>query len=160
MKITTIQIIRRDNTETKLKALVNIVLDDMIAIHDIKVIDNGEVYFLAMPSRSTKAGSFKDIVHPINQDVRKVFEELILGAYKKSIDNNFSYLELRLSQESDVSLLQQSFEMFEIVNSTLSSAFADDSNMPKEFQEKKPLHSSSKSNGSEIDAELLKWLES
>lgn len=94
MQITSIQITRRDNTGTKLKATVSIVLDDMVVIHDIKVLNNAGTIFLAMPSRSTKAGTFKDTVHPINQDVRTAFEQLIIGAYNKAVEQQCAKLEL------------------------------------------------------------------
>lgn len=160
MQITSIQITRRDNTGTKLKATVNIVLDDMVVIHDIKVLDNGGVYFLAMPSKSTKMGTFKDIVHPINQDVRKVFEQLIIGAYKKALDQNCSRIELRLPQPLDIGLLEQSCEMFEVVNSSTYSAQVSVSNVPITSSENKPLQGLTKSTTTNCDDELLKWLES
>ena len=77
MKITAIQIRRLENTGTKLKAIVTIVLDDMIAVHDIKVLQSAEDMFLAMPSRLTKQNTFQDVVHPIHSSVRKLLERLI-----------------------------------------------------------------------------------
>jgi stage V sporulation protein G len=38
--------------------------------------------FIAMPSRKTATGGYRDIAHPINPDVRKMFEDEILKAYK------------------------------------------------------------------------------
>ena len=160
MQITSIQITRRDNTGTKLKATVSIVLDNMVVIHDIKVLDNAGVYFLAMPSKSTKMGTFKDIVHPINQDVRKAFEQLIIGAFKKSLDQNYTRMELQLPQPLDIGLLEQSCEMFEVTNSSAHSAHIDASNTSIASPESKSLHSSSKTATTDGDDELLKWLES
>lgn len=70
----------------KLKAVASIIIDDCFAIHDIKVIagDSGE--FIAMPSRKTPAGDFKDIAHPINSETREHMRECILNAYKKSLE--------------------------------------------------------------------------
>ena len=84
MKITAIQIRRLENTGTKLKAIVTIVLDDMIAVHDIKVLQSAEDMFLAMPSRLTKQNTFQDVVHPIHSSVRKLLERLILMLMNKS----------------------------------------------------------------------------
>lgn len=160
MQITSIQITRRDNTGTKLKATVSIVLDNMVVIHDIKVLDNAGTYFLAMPSKSTKMGTFKDIVHPINQDVRKAFEQLIIGAFKKALDQNYTRMELQLPQPLDIDLLEQSCEMFEIVNSSSHYTHIDVSNTPIASLESKSLRGSSKSTTTDDDDELLKWLES
>ena len=160
MQITSIQITRRDNTGTKLKATVSIVLDNMVVIHDIKVLDNAGNYFLAMPSKSTKMGTFKDIVHPINQDVRNAFEQLIIGAFKKALEHNYTRIELQLPQSLDIVLLEQSCEMFEVVNSSSHSAYIDVSNTSIASPERKSLHSSSKSTATDCDDELLKWLES
>lgn len=160
MKITSIQITRRDNTGTKLKATVSIVLDNMVVIHDIKVLENAGAYFLAMPSKSTKMGTFKDIVHPINQDVRKAFEQLIIGAFKRVLEQNCTRMELQLLKPLDIELLEQSCDMFEVVNSSTHSAHIDVSNTPTASLESKSLHSLSKSTTTEDDDELMKWLES
>ena len=160
MQITSIQITRRDNTGTKLKATVSIVLDNMVVIHDIKVLENAGAYFLAMPSRSTKMGKFKDIVHPINQDVRKAFEQLIIGAFKKALDQNYTRMELQLPQPLDIELLEQSCNMFEVINSSTHSVHIDVSNTPIVSPESKSSHGLSKSTTTDGDDELLKWLES
>ena len=99
MLITTIQIRRKENTGTKMHGIANLTLDDMIAIHDIKVLKNGENLFFAMPSRAANASTFKDIVHPINGKVRQVFERLIFDAYKMADDMKCSHLELVLKNE-------------------------------------------------------------
>lgn len=154
MQITSIQITRRDNTGTKLKATVSIVLDDMVVIHDIKVLNNAGTIFLAMPSRSTKAGTFKDTVHPINQDVRTAFERLIIGAFNKAVEQQCAKLELRFSQKTDISLLEQSCEMFEVATAS-SSIFQPG---PSESNSRS-LPSNPKPTEPQNDA-LLKWLES
>ncbi len=154
MQITSIQITRRDNTGTKLKATVSIVLDDMVVIHDIKVLNNDGSVFLAMPSRSTKVGTFKDTVHPINQEVRTAFEQLIIGAYNKAVEQQYTKMEMKFSQSTDVSLLEQSCEMFEV---TVTSAGPFQPSSPEKSSS--PLPRNSKPNESQNDA-LLKWLES
>ena len=154
MQITSIQITRRDNTGTKLKATVSIVLDDMVVIHDIKVLNNAGTIFLAMPSRTTKAGTFKDIVHPINQDVRKAFERLIIGAYERAVKKNYSKLELQFSQNTSINIFEQSCDMFEVAD---ASAYSTLSSLTEEFS--KASSAKPKPSESKNDA-LLKWLES
>lgn len=82
MKISEIRI-RLVNKESKLKALASIIIDDCFAIHDIKIISNNKEYFVAMPSRKTPDGGFKDIAHPINSETRNMVSELILKEYFK-----------------------------------------------------------------------------
>ncbi|MCR4889841.1 MAG: SpoVG family protein, partial [Ruminococcus sp.] len=55
------------------------------AVHDIKVVQGDERLFVAMPSRKDENGVFRDIVHPISPDSRKLFEETILEAYERQI---------------------------------------------------------------------------
>ncbi|HBN11221.1 MAG TPA: septation protein SpoVG, partial [Ruminococcus sp.] len=69
MEITDIKI-RKIITEGRLRAVISITLDDMIAIHDIKIVKGDERLFVAMPSRKDETGIFRDIVHPISPQAR------------------------------------------------------------------------------------------
>ncbi len=80
MKITDIKI-RRIFDEGILKAVVSITIDKVFAIHEIKIIDNGEHRFVAMPSRVYDDGSHHDIVHPIGTNARRAIEKIILDAF-------------------------------------------------------------------------------
>ena len=82
MQLTDIRV-RRVSDSGKMKAIVSITIDDMFAIHDIKVIDSQNGLFVAMPSRKTASGEFKDIAHPINQEARFAVQNAILEAYLK-----------------------------------------------------------------------------
>lgn len=81
MNITDIKIRKIYEDDSRLRALVSITVDDEFAIHDIKVIQGQERYFVAMPSRREENGTFRDIAHPIKADVRQSLEEKILAAY-------------------------------------------------------------------------------
>ena len=81
MEITDIKI-RKLITEGRLRAVVSITLDNMLAVHDIKVVQGDSRLFIAMPSRRDENGIFRDIVHPIQPEARKMFEEKILDAYQ------------------------------------------------------------------------------
>ena len=61
-------------------------LDDSFAVHDIRIIEGDNGLFIAMPSRKTAAGGYRDIAHPINPEVRAMFEEAILNAYENAED--------------------------------------------------------------------------
>ena len=80
MQITDMKI-RKMMTEGRLRAIVSITLDGMLAVHDIKVVQGEERLFVAMPSRKDEAGIFRDIVHPISPESRQYLESQILDAY-------------------------------------------------------------------------------
>ncbi|HIT62025.1 MAG TPA: septation regulator SpoVG [Candidatus Caccovivens faecavium] len=84
MKITDIRV-RLVNNNDKLKAVASITIDDELVVHDIKVINGKDGYFLSMPSRKSDDGKFKDIVHPIKTEVRESLKEQILAAYEKAL---------------------------------------------------------------------------
>ncbi|SFX97612.1 septation regulator SpoVG [Ruminococcus sp. XPD3002] len=84
MEITDVKI-RKIMSEGRLRAVVSVTVDDMLAVHDIKVVQGDERLFVAMPSRKDENGVFRDIVHPISPLARKQFEEVILEAYQRQL---------------------------------------------------------------------------
>ena len=84
MKITEIKI-RKTFDEGKLKAIVSVVFDKCLAVHDIKIIDIGTRKFVAMPSRIDENGIYRDIVHPILAESRGMIETEILDAYERYV---------------------------------------------------------------------------
>ena len=84
--------IRNLTSEGKLKALVSVVVDDCIAIHEIKIIQTEQKAFIVMPSSVSDIGEDRDIVHPINSDTRKALEDAILTAYHSCRCDNDLYL--------------------------------------------------------------------
>ena len=88
LNITDIRIRKVAADGSKLKAVASVIIDDCFAIHDIKIIDGAEGDFIAMPSRKTPSGEFKDIVHPINTETREALKQLILKAYNESVDSD------------------------------------------------------------------------
>lgn len=78
MQITDVRI-RKVTKEGKMKAVVSITLDDEFAVHDIKVIEGDKGLFIAMPSRKTSDGEYRDIAHPINSVTRDRIQSLILN---------------------------------------------------------------------------------
>ncbi|MBQ1518663.1 MAG: septation regulator SpoVG [Ruminococcus sp.] len=84
MEITDVKI-RKIMTDGRLRAVVSVTIDDMLAVHDIKVVQGDERLFVAMPSRKDENGVFRDIVHPIAASSRKLIEETILDAYEKQM---------------------------------------------------------------------------
>jgi len=83
MEITGIKI-KKLATDNKMKAIASITIDDCFAIHDIKVIENEDKVFVAMPNKRLKDGTFKDVAHPINFETRANIEKLIIDAYNNA----------------------------------------------------------------------------
>ena len=82
MNITDIRM-RLMNKDTKMKAVASVTFDDEFVIHDIKVIEGEKGWFIAMPSRKSADGEYRDIAHPIRSDVRDELQNAILNEYKK-----------------------------------------------------------------------------
>ncbi len=66
----------------KLRALVSVTFDGVLAVHDIKIIDGHDRLFLAMPSRRMPDGHFRDIAHPVGSALRVELEQEVLDAYR------------------------------------------------------------------------------
>lgn len=87
MNITDVRIRMVQKEDSKLKAVASITLDDAIAIHDIKIVEGTDGCFVAMPSRKTQDGEYRDIAHPINADARNVLISAVMAAYEKESAN-------------------------------------------------------------------------
>lgn len=83
MEITDVRV-RKIDKEGKMKAVVSITIDDEFVIHDIKVIEGEKGLFIAMPSKKSADGEYRDIAHPINSETRGMLEEIILKSYEDS----------------------------------------------------------------------------
>jgi stage V sporulation protein G len=83
MEITDVKVIPVD--DEKLKAFVSIVFDHCFVVTDLKVIHGPKGLFVSMPSKKRKDGTFKDIAHPLNNQMRQYLEEKILGVYKQQV---------------------------------------------------------------------------
>ena len=77
--------IRKIAAEGKMKAIVSVTFDNEFVVHDIKIIEGQNGLFIAMPSRKTPDGEFKDIAHPINTETRERIQSAILEAYEKAV---------------------------------------------------------------------------
>ena len=76
-----VRIVKKD--DSKLKAVASVTFDDCFVVHDIKVIEGNEGYFIAMPSRKTADGEYKDIAHPIKTETREELIKVILAAFEE-----------------------------------------------------------------------------
>ena len=84
MQITDVRV-RKITKEGKMKAVVSITLDDEFVVHDIKVIEGEKGVFVAMPSRKSATGEYRDIAHPINSETRDYVQKIILEKYEEAL---------------------------------------------------------------------------
>lgn len=82
MKITKVNM-RKIQSDSRMRGIVSVVVDNCFAIHGIRIIEGDNGLFIAMPSRKNSDGKYRDVAHPITPECRKMFEEAILEEYKK-----------------------------------------------------------------------------
>ena len=83
VEITEIRVTLRD--EERLKGFANVTFDDAFVIRGMKIIQGNNGYFVSMPSRKRPDGTYQDIAHPINSDMRRMIEERVLEAYNAEL---------------------------------------------------------------------------
>lgn len=83
MRITDVKVRKVDGT-SRLKAIVEITIDDAFVVHELRVIEGKNGLFVAMPSRQVGENTYKDVAHPINVETRTMIENAVLGAYEEA----------------------------------------------------------------------------
>ena len=86
LKITSVTVRKIEKENSRMKGIASVLIDDSFAVHDIRIIEGDNGLFIAMPSRKTPTGGYRDIAHPINPEVRKMFEEAILEEFNKEAE--------------------------------------------------------------------------
>lgn len=99
MDITDIRV-RKISLDSKMKAVVSVTFDNSLVIHDIKVIEGNDKLFVAMPSRKTPEGEFKDIAHPINAAMRDSLEHEIMKKYQSALIEETESRNMEFSENS------------------------------------------------------------
>mgnify|MGYP003458760153 CR=1 FL=1 len=84
MKITDVRV-RKVDTDSKMRAVASITIDDVFVVHDIKVIEGEKGLFIAMPSKKATDGEYRDIAHPINSATRERIQTMILEQYEEAL---------------------------------------------------------------------------
>ncbi len=87
MQITDIKV-RKLFDEGPMKAVVSVTFDGQLAVHDIKVINARDKFFIVMPSRKNPDDTYRDIVHPINAGFRAMLEQAVVSAYEEALENS------------------------------------------------------------------------
>ena len=85
MKISDVRVRLVKKDDSKLKAVASITIDNAFVVHDIKIIEGNDGLFVAMPSRKTADGDYKDVAHPINTEVREALIKKVLAAYNEEL---------------------------------------------------------------------------
>lgn len=88
MQVTEVRVFPVD--EDKLRAYVTITLDHCFVIRDLKIIKGTTGYFVSMPSKKRKDGTYKDIAHPINSETRRMLEERVIQEYEQTMKHSAS----------------------------------------------------------------------
>lgn len=83
MKITDVRVRLVKKDDSKLKGVASVTFDECFVVHDIKIIEGNEGYFIAMPSRKTGEGEFKDVAHPIKSETREELIKAIFAAFEE-----------------------------------------------------------------------------
>ena len=83
MEVTDVRL-RRVSTEGKMKAVASVTLDGEFVIHDVKVVEGSKGLFVAMPSRKTPDGEFRDVAHPITPSARERIQRAVLERFEQS----------------------------------------------------------------------------
>lgn len=82
INITDVKVIKTEGN-FRIKGIASITIDDSFAVHDIKIIETQEELFVAMPSRRTPNGDYKDIAHPITAEAREIIHKAVLNEYER-----------------------------------------------------------------------------
>lgn len=85
MQITDVRV-RKVTSQGKMKAKIDITIDDAFVIHDVKVIETDKGTFIAMPSKKLPNGDYKDVAHPINTETREMLQKAVLDKYNEAED--------------------------------------------------------------------------
>ncbi|MGE5558529.1 MAG: septation regulator SpoVG [Bacillota bacterium] len=81
MNITNVKVRKVSNTEGKMRGIASITIDESFVVRDIRIIEGQNGLFVAMPSRKTPDGEFRDIAHPITTEARQIIQNAILKEY-------------------------------------------------------------------------------
>ena len=87
MKITEVKVRIREKEDSKMRGIATVKIDDCFVVHDIRILEGENGLFIAMPSKKTPAGEYRDVAHPIDKETRALFEDAVLSEYKNALEN-------------------------------------------------------------------------
>lgn len=83
MKITNVSLVKVDDKKKRLRAIASVTIDNCFVLHELKIVEGEKGLFVAMPSKKIGENSFRDIIHPIDKETRKMFEDEIISKYNE-----------------------------------------------------------------------------
>ena len=83
MNISEVRVRLVKKEEGKLKAVASITIDNCFVVHDVKILEGADDFFIAMPSKKTPDGEYKDNVHPLNTETREMLKKAVLDEFEK-----------------------------------------------------------------------------
>jgi len=92
VKITDVRL-RRVSTEGKMRAIASITINEAFVVHDVRIIDGNNGLFVAMPSKRTSDGEFRDIAHPINSQTREIIQDAVIKEYERREESERDLIE-------------------------------------------------------------------
>lgn len=98
MEISEVKIRRIYHQDERLCAMASLVIDNALAVHEVKVINGPNRKFIAMPSRKEKDGSYRDLVHPLNRAAREEIERAVFAAYEDALREEEQAAQLAVGQ--------------------------------------------------------------
>ena len=78
-----VRVVEKENS--KMRGFASVTIDNQFVVHDIRILEGDNGLFLAMPSKQTGVGEYRDIAHPINQEARQLFTDAILKEYEEEL---------------------------------------------------------------------------
>ena len=87
MKITKVVVEKKERENSRMRGMAIVTIDDCFVIHDIKVLDGNQGYFVSMPSRKSPDGVYRDVAHPINTPTREEINKLVLAKFEEEKEN-------------------------------------------------------------------------
>ena len=87
IEITNVRVRVVEKENSKMRGFASVTIDNQFAVHDIRILEGDNGLFLAMPSKQTAPGEYRDIAHPINAEARKLFSDAILAEYERELQN-------------------------------------------------------------------------
>ena len=102
MNITEVRVRLVKKDDGKLKAVASVTIDNCFVVHDVKILEGNEDYFIAMPSKKTPEGEYKDIVHPLNTETREMIKKAVLEEFEKVKPTVAEQAQCRLSAVAPV----------------------------------------------------------
>lgn len=85
MEITNVRVRIVEKENSKMRGFASVTIDNQFVVHDIRILEGDNGLFLAMPSKQTGVGEYRDIAHPINQEARQMFTDAILKEYEEEL---------------------------------------------------------------------------